>query len=220
MLLNIDKVLRLLAEGKDIYKISENSDLSAEDIALMIEDARNLLIKTSGNKVRKKVIIKNKKKAVATVSDDLFDIFEGAEVNAIPLNTQLVFNIAVASADTFYKTAMYVYTEDEKQLAKLHFKIQESEERPALAESLRQAVKIAEYFKASSAKFRIDDKFVFEIISKDVHTDDEKLSEKISLLKNEMEDKDHFRIEFINKFANEKTNYLASQRIKSKRPKM
>lgn len=220
MLLNIDKVLRMLAEGKDVKKISENSDLSEKEISDMIEEARKLLNKFAGNKVRKKIIIrKNKTNKTTDVEDEFKDIFEGAELNAIPLETNLIFNIAVASAEQFYKTGVIILTDDENQVAKLHFKIEETEERPSVVKALEKCLKIADYFKASAARFKIDEKFVFQILSEGIKTDDKYLAELIEDYLNKMKSYDHYRVEFINKFANEKANYVASQRIKSKRPK-
>jgi len=60
MLLSIDRILQLLAEGKSIQKIAELSGTEFETVCKIIEEARKLLANHEGIKSRKKILIRKK----------------------------------------------------------------------------------------------------------------------------------------------------------------
>jgi hypothetical protein len=67
MLLNMDRVLGLLAEGKDIEKIAVLASCPREDVVALIEEARTLLARHEGPRFRKKVVLKKK---IQRIGDD------------------------------------------------------------------------------------------------------------------------------------------------------
>jgi len=92
MLLSIDRVLQLLAEGKSIQKIAELSGAEAEDVSRLIDEVRTMIDSMDKAKSRKKVILRKKGPAEsepdgAEEPDDenMKEIFEGAELHAVPL---------------------------------------------------------------------------------------------------------------------------------------
>ena len=96
MLLSIDRVLQLLGEGKSLEKIAELSNADVTDVQNVITEARDLLNSTEKAKARKKIIIKKKdlpgSDGPETPEDRTGEeeIFEGAELSAVPLGSSLV----------------------------------------------------------------------------------------------------------------------------------
>ncbi|MBN1501483.1 MAG: hypothetical protein JW982_15090 [Spirochaetes bacterium] len=222
MLLNIDRVLQLLAEGKDLNKISEISKLPAEQISTMILDARDMLNKYDKAKVRKKVILKKGSHSPAdnlSSSDSVNELFEGAELNAIPVNALLNFNIAVSSGGDFFKAGIVISDEEEKQIGKLHFKLIKNSEKTAAIEAISKSIEVASYFSARAAKFRISDSTLVKIINLEIRTENKTIQKNAEMLNQKLSAQDDFRVEYISSSSNEKTEFLARQRVKSKRPK-
>ncbi len=222
MLLNIDKILQLLAEGKDLNKISEISKLPVSQISSMILEARDLLNKLEKNKVRKKVILKKNSHTETPDFGDMKsgnEIFEGAEMNAIPVDSVLHFNIAVSSGGDFFKAGIVISDHEEKQIGKLHFKLAKNSDKTALIEAIGKSAEIASYFSAKAAKFRIQDNNLVKIINLDIKTENKTIQKNAEILHAQLMEKKDFRVEYISPSSNEKTDFIAKQRIKSKRPK-
>ncbi len=90
MLLSIDRVLQLIAEGKGIEKIADMAKCEPDDVVSIIEEARQILRKYDKPHSRKKVIIKRAGMANSEGDDEeMKEIFEGAELAAVPLESQL-----------------------------------------------------------------------------------------------------------------------------------
>ena len=96
MLLSIDRVLQLLAEGKTIKKISELADCDEREVISVIEEARNLLQRHDKALSKKKIIIKknkhdnNNSSENSNLGEISGDFLHGAELSAVPLGSQLV----------------------------------------------------------------------------------------------------------------------------------
>ena len=60
MLLSIDRVLQLLAEGKSIEKIAELANVDSNDVLAIIEEARKIVNQFDKQKSKSKIIIKKK----------------------------------------------------------------------------------------------------------------------------------------------------------------
>ena len=104
MLLSIDRVLQLLAEGKSVERIAELSQVRDEDVRSIIEDARRLLLEHNKARAKKKIIIDKVKEspngypASPELDLNVAEIFAGAELTAVPLASSLIMYVDGASS--------------------------------------------------------------------------------------------------------------------------
>ena len=83
MLLSIDRVLQLLAEGKSIEKIAELANVDSNDVLAIVEEARKIVNQFDKQKSKSKIIIKKKNNINTQIpmemketDEELFDGFE------------------------------------------------------------------------------------------------------------------------------------------------
>ena len=222
MLLSIDKVLQLLAEGKDVSKIEELSGAGREEIVHLIEEARNLLAKHEKERSRKKLIIKKKIHVPTGDSripsedsgEELPSFLGGAELSAVPVEDLLVINIAAVERGGVTGIALIIHDREDRQVGKLSYCLRRVPARRALIRAAARSWEIAEYFRASSVKIRSNDDIFVRQINGEIYVQEPDLKEQYeSFQKLVSGGKRSCRCEPIPTLSNDKTTYLAEKAI-------
>jgi ribonuclease HI len=218
MLLSIDRVLKLLAEGKSLDKIAELAHCSAPDVVGVIEDAREIINRHEKPMARKKIIIK---KAAGpsngedrTEDDDPSpDVFTGAELTTVPLNSSLTIYVDGASSGNPGPAGIGIVIEDHdgRQVGKISAYIGRRTNNFAEYTALIRALKIALYFKTNSLKIRTDSELIAKQMSGEYKVKNEqirKLYDQASALARKIHT---LKIEHVPRGLNEKADYLAKK---------
>jgi ribonuclease HI len=227
MLLSIDRVLQMLAEGKSVQKIAEMSTSEESDIFKIIEEARTLLHNNEKAKMRKKIIIKKKgmpnfdnlslNSADGNEEIDKEEIFDGAELSAVPLGSYLLIYTDGASSGNPGPSGIGIVINDkeDRMVGKVSYYIGINTNNFAEYTALIRALKIAIYFKTKELKIRTDSELVVKQIKGEykVASDNIKpLYEKVLKLKKKI---NNCRIEHIPRSLNDKADHLAKMAVES-----
>jgi ribonuclease HI len=226
MLLSIDRVLQLLAEGKTIQKIAELAGVETEDVVRVVEEARRLIDSMDKSRSRKKIIIRKKSPDESAENapdergdDDTREIFEGAELSAVPLGSSLIVHVDGASRGNPGPAGIgiVINDSDNRQVGKVSAYIGEQTNNFAEYTALIRALKIAIYFKTRSLKIRTDS----ELVAKQIKGEYRVNNENIRPLYNEaMRLKkmiSNCRIEYVSRTFNDKADYLAKKAAETAR---
>jgi ribonuclease HI len=228
MLLSIDRVLQLLAEGKTIEKIAELSHAQAGDVSNVIEKARKLLQNLEGDVTRKKVIFK--KKGTSDPEDNaavnhnpdghtVSQIFEGAELAAMPLGSYLLIYTDGASSGNPGPAGIgiVITDKDNRVIGRVSCYIGEKTNNFAEYTAVIRALEIAIYYKTKDLKLRTDSellvkqvKGIYKVASDNIKP----LYEKVISLKKKI---NSFRIEHIPREQNDKADHLAKKAVSERR---
>jgi ribonuclease HI len=222
MLLSIDRVLKLLAEGKSLEKIAELAHCDVKDVKEVIEGAIDLIDKHEKPIGRKKIIIKKIAEAHednpgentdASFSESM--LFEGAELSTIPLNSTLTMYIDGASSGNPGPAGIgiVILDQDGRQVGKISSYIGRRTNNFAEYTALIRALKIGKYFKANVLKIRTDSELVVKQISgeyKVKHDQMKKLYDQaVSLIRSIK----NCKIEHVPRDQNDKADYLAKKAV-------
>ncbi|TAL37093.1 MAG: ribonuclease HI family protein [Spirochaetes bacterium] len=228
MLLSIDKVLQLLAEGKTTQKIAEIANVDNDDVVRIIEDARALLDMHDKARVRKKVIFKKRPHIDADAPAELpgaeeeenallRDIFEGAELSAVPFESQLVINADGASRGNPGPSGIgiVICDGDDRQVGKVSAYIGENTNNFAEYSAIIRAMKIGLYYKARALRIRTDSELVVKQIKGEYKVNNENirpLYEEAVRLKKLI---GNCKIEHVTRNYNDKADFLAKKAASS-----
>jgi len=219
MLLSIDRVLQLLAEGKSIQKIAQMSGADESDVRGMIEEARRLLGSSDRARMRKKFIIKKKSPGDSAgdgaieADGEIEELFAGAEISAVPLDSSLVMYVDGASRGNPGPSGIgiVIYDADNRQVGKVCSAIGVQTNNVAEYTALIRALRIAKYFRAKVLKIRTDSELVARQVAGEYKVSNENirpLYEEVIRLK---KDFSNCRIEYVSRNQNEKADYLAKR---------
>lgn len=216
MLLSIDRVLQLLAEGKSLEKISELASCETSDVVNLIEDARELINRHEKASGRKKVIIKKKQSAsdnyaTGPEADAAREVLSGAELAAIPVDSSLTMYVN-GSSDPETGNAgigIVIFDKEDRQVGKVCDYI--GKRSPVAAEyvSMIRALKLAEYFRVSELKIRTDSEKIVRYINSDKKERPAGQKELFDELVKLISGIRNFRLEHISPSQNDKADYLA-----------
>ncbi len=227
MLLSIDRVLQLLAEGKSVQKIAELSQADESDICRIIEEARKLLHNHENVKTKKKIIIKRKglpnfenmtlKETNESEEVDTEEIFDGAELSAVPLGSYLLIYTDGASSGNPGPSGIGIVINDkeDRTVGKVSCYTGINTNNFAEYTALIRALKIAIYFKTKELKIRTDSELVVKQIKGEYKVTSDKIKplyEKAISLKKKI---NNCRIEHIPRTLNDKADYLAKKAVES-----
>lgn len=227
MLLNIDRVLQLLAEGKSVERIAELSQVRVEDVHSIIESARKLLLEHNKAQAKKKIIIRKVKEfpeeyPASPESDlDTAEIFTGAELTAVPLASSLTMYVDGASSGNPGPAGIGIVINDRdgRQVGKVSDYIGRKTNNAAEYAALIRALKIAIYFKTKELKIRTDSELAVKQIRGEYKVSNENIKPlyaEVIRLKKKI---NSCRIEHVTRNLNEKADYLAGRAIASYRKK-
>ena len=210
MILSIERVLKLLSEGKSTDKIAELGNVSIENVYTMIDEARLLLMKTDKEKMRKKVIIKKPHS-----SEEKDGIFEGSEISTVPLESSLLMYTDGASSGDPGPAGIgiVIYDTDGRQVGKVSHFIGTGTNNYAEYKAVIRALHIAIYFKTRVLKIRTDSELIVKQLTGEYQIKNDnikKLYEEIMKLKQKI---NSFKIEHVTRSLNDKADYLAKKSI-------
>ncbi len=221
MLLSIDRVLQLLAEGKTLTKIAELAKCSEHDVSYVIEQARKIINKHEKQLARKKIIIEkdplNNKQFQNDQQDgiDAAKLFLGAELSAVPIESSLTIYVSGKSLGNPGPSGIgiVINDRDNRQVGKLSLYIGKSTKIATQYSAIIKAMKIAEYFDTKTLKVRTDS----ELFLKQIESNSEINQKRIKKLRDEVLSlKKKFnscKFELVMGYINEKANYLADMAI-------
>ena len=225
MLLSIDRLLQLLAEGKSVQQIAELADVEAQDVCNVIDDARKLLMSCDKSKTKKKIIIKKRSIASdnSSTEDDIDtgkdekkdEIFNGAELSAIPLGSSLMMYTDGASAGNPGPAGIGIVINDKEDrvVGRVSSYIGDGTNNFAEYSALIRALKIAIYFKTKDLKIRTDSELIVKQIKGEYKVNSDKIKplyEEAIKLKKVI---NSCRIEHVPRTFNDKADYLAKKAI-------
>ncbi len=217
MLLNIDRVLQLLAEGKSIEKIAEMSSCETVDVVKIINDARELLLKYEKPLAKKKLIIKKKStepEAPTTVKEvnSIREILQGADLSVIP----------VKSSITIYATGLFnektnrsgigivLFDKENRQVGKLSDYIGKKSDLVCEAMAVIRAIRLAKHIEASDVRLRISSETLMRYIEGKSRDRLPELGKYLEQIK-ELSEKLNLKFEVITKAQNDKAIFLAQK---------
>ncbi|HMB20865.1 MAG TPA: ribonuclease HI family protein [Spirochaetota bacterium] len=222
MILSIDKLLQLLAEGKSIGKIAELADTSEDEVIHILNDARQTLNKYDRAKSRKKVIIKKSDKDTDSdgrgKQDALSaDIFEGAELNAVPWESTLTIYTDGASRGNPGPSGIgvVIYDKDDRQVGKVASYLGHATNNQAEYKAIIRALKIAIYFKTKVLKIRTDSELIVKQVKGEYKVSNKNIAqlyEEVQRLKKQI---NNCKIEHVTRNLNDKADYLAKKASQS-----
>lgn len=222
MLLSIDRVLQLLSEGKSIQKIAQMSGADESDVRGMIEEARRLLESSDKARARKKFIIRKKAAAedsaggeAIEASDEIEELFEGAEISAVPLDSSLVMYVDGASRGNPGPAGIgiVIFDADNRQVGKVCARIGEQTNNFAEYAALIRALRIANYFRVKVLRIRTDSELVAKQVAGEYKVSNENirpLYEEVVRLKKNIA---NCKIEYVSRNQNDKADYLAKKAV-------
>ncbi len=217
MLLSIDRVLQLLAEGKSLEKIAELSNVDVSEIQSIIEEARKIILEYDKQRARSKIIVKKKSsiKEDKIHTENLNDnIFEGFEVlSTIPTESVLTMYIDGASKGNPGPAGIgiVIYDGDDRLVGKVSAYIGKKTNNQAEYTALLRAIELALYFKTKTLKIRSDSELVVRQLSGEYQVTNaniKKLYERVIELKKQLP---NFKIEHVMRNFNEKADFLAKK---------
>jgi len=220
MLLSIDRVLKLLAEGKSLEKIAEMAHCSVTDVVEVVEEAIKIINRHEKPIARKKIIIKKivdpdeiRNSEGTGENAEIRDIFAGAELSTIPLNSSLTMYIDGASSGNPGPAGIgiVIIDQDDRQVGKISSYIGKRTNNFAEYTALIRALKVALYFKTKVLKIRTDSELIVKQMNGEykVRNDQiKKLYDQASELKKSIKT---CKIEHIPRTFNDKADYLAKK---------
>ncbi|MGQ9844430.1 MAG: ribonuclease HI family protein [Spirochaetota bacterium] len=217
MLLSIDRVLQLLAEGKSLEKIAELSGVDVIEIQSVVEEARKIILEYDKQRAKSKIIIKKKKINIVqdenqlNVSDNIFD---GLEVlSTLPAESVLTMYVDGASKGNPGPAGIgiVIYDGDDRLVGKVSAYIGKKTNNQAEYIALLRAIQLALYFKTKTLKIRSDSELVVRQLSGEYQVSNgniKKLYERIMELKKQIP---NVKIEHVTRNFNEKADFLAKK---------
>jgi ribonuclease HI len=220
MLLSIDRVLKLLAEGKSLEKIAELAHCDVKDVRVVIEEAISIIDRHEKPIARKKIIIKKSAEDLggnpgenpdASLSESA--LFDGAELSTIPLNSTLTMYIDGASSGNPGPAGIgiVILDQDGRQVGKISSYIGKRTNNFAEYTALIRALKIAKYFKTNVLKIRTDSELVVKQIRGDYKVKNDQMKKLHEQAASLIRSFNTCKIEHIPREQNEKADYLAKK---------
>ena len=223
MLLSIDRVLKLIQDGKSLDKIAELAQCQVSDVVDVIEEARTIINKYEKPIARKKIILKKTADHAAPVSSEDIEndeeeraaLFEGAELSTIPLGSSLTMYIDGSSSGNPGPAGIgiVVMDHDDRQVAKVSSYIGRRTNNFAEYTALIRALKIAIYFKTKSLKIRTDSELVVKQINGEYKIKHEQIKHLYDQAIQLIRSVEMCKIEHIPRTQNEKADYLAKKAV-------
>ncbi len=221
MLLSIDRVLRLLGDGKSIDKIAQMAECNSEDVVEIIEKARMLLSKHEKNSSRKKIILKKRQKVAGDEVGEAElelerEIHAGSEFSVIPVQSSLTMYVA-GREDEEGNTALGIEINDRagQRVGKVSLALNLSDEFSAGLAAIIKALKIARFFSTWELKIRTHMELCIRYIE-----GDKKMEEKYSKYNKQLQEirellrfSDRISFENISSTQNDKAIFFANQAL-------
>lgn len=214
MLLNIERVLKMLAEGKSAEKIAETAGVAPEQVYALIDEARKIILQHDGPRAKKKVLLKKPVGgAIGTEPLVKDDLLSGAELSAIPVGTSLVFYTDGASGGNPGPAGIgiVIFDSQDRQVGKVSLFIGETTNNVAEYSAVIRALKIAIYFQAKNVRVRTDSELIVRQINGQYKVKHEGLIPLYEEVTELMKKIPSVKVEHIPRNQNEKADFLAKR---------
>lgn len=219
--MSIDRVLKLLAEGKTLEKIAELAHCEISNVVEVIEEAIAMINRLEKPVARKKIIFKkNTDSSDEEGEGDLSDkpsiestLFEGAELISVPLNSTLTMYVDGASSGNPGPAGIgiVIIDQDGHQVGKISSYIGTRTNNYAEYTALIRALKIAQYFRTKILRIRTDSELVVKQLNGEYKVKNEQIKklydQTVALIKTI----NTCKIEHISSNQNDKADYLAKK---------
>jgi len=213
MLLSIDRLLQMVAEGKNIEKIAELAGCEQSEVIKLIEEARQLLKKHEKNFTRKKITLKKRSTGLNTDIENNYikELLTGAELAAIPVNTQLTMYISgISSGNPGHAgIGIVICDREDRQVGKISDYIGLRSNVAAEYMSFIRALMLADYFQTEEIKLRTDSDLIIRQLGNDYKTTNPETLQFIKDATTYIKKMKKFKIEHISKSLNDKAGFLA-----------
>jgi ribonuclease HI len=214
MLLSIDRVMQLIIEGKSIEKIAELAGCAADDVKHVLEECRQLLQKHEKILSKKKVIIKRQRDNLSENDDDhIKDIFEGAELSAVPLGSSLTMYIDGASSGNPGPSGIgiVIHDSEDRQVGKVSARLGYATNNVAEYSALIRALKIAIYYETKRLRIRTDSQLIVKQIEGEYSVKNDTMLKLYNVAIELMKKIPNCKIEHVTRSLNDKADYLAKK---------
>ncbi len=213
MLLSMDRVLQLLAEGKSLDKIAEMADVKPGDVASVLEEARQILLKYEKPKTKKKIIIRKQDEGDNKHDFETQSMMEGADLTAVPLEASLVIYTDGASRGNPGPAGVgiVILDENDHQVGKVSRYIGKRTNNFAEYKAIIQALKIAGYFKTRKVRIRTDSELIVKQVLGEYQVKKDDLKPLYKAVIELMKAIPDCQIEHVSRNQNDKADYLAKK---------
>lgn len=213
MLLSIDRVLQLLAEGKDADKIAQLADSDRGQVIDLIEEARAIVNRKDSSKARKKVKIRKKfqQKQESESFSTTDDLFRGADLKVMPLEETLQFYIAVQPILHAVSVGVIICDSEDRQVGSIQLNESGEKSEQVLTEVMKRCEKIAAYFNSKRVRIKIDNERVYNMYKGKLIQKVPACEKNLEYLRKSAEKYDEFLIELIDSFNNQKAAFLLNR---------
>lgn len=220
MLLSVDRVLKLLAEGKSLEKIAELAHCEVKDVADVIEEALTIISRHEKHSGRKKIILKKTPddtdqsvEEIEAENIQIRDTLSGAELSSIPLNSTLTMYIDGSSSGNPGPAGIgiVIIDQDNRQVGKISSYIGRRTNNFAEYSALIRALKVAIYFKVRVLKIRTDSELVVKQLNGEYKVKNEQIKKLYDEAAKLILSIQQFKIEHIPRTLNDKADYLAKK---------
>ncbi len=216
MLLNIERVLKMLAEGKSVEKIAESAEVEAGDVRAIIEEALDIVMKYEKPRAKKKIIIKKSRSRESSEGardavDD--EIFNGAEFTAIPLGAVLtIYTDGASSGNPGHAgIGIVIYDAQNRQVGKVSQYLGVQTNNYAEYTAVIRALRIAAYFKAKNVRIRTDSELVVKQINGQYRVKNENIRPLYESVMDILRGLPSVKLEHVTRNLNDKADYLAKK---------
>ncbi len=219
MLLSIDRVLQLLAEGKSVSKIAELSACSEDDVSGVIRRARDILAKYEKPLSRKKIIIKKQEPKKPEEDSEAAALLVGAELSAVPVSSQL--SIYTAAFVDGKKTGpsgigLVIHDQDDRQVGRVSQYTGTNSEPYSTYTAIIRALKLAVYFNTLSLKIKISSETICKQIDGSISIADKKSELMINEIREIASKIKKFRIESVSRAYLDKAIHYSEKALERK----
>lgn len=213
MLLSIDRLLQLIIEGKSLEKIAELASCSVDDVKGIIEECRKIMERHEKTSFRKKVIIRKQKDDSGEEDENARDIFDGAELTAVPLGSALTMYIDGASKGNPGPAGIgiVINDSDDRQVGKVSAKLGIGTNNYAEYQALIRALKIAIYFDTKKLKVRTDSELIVRQLDGTYAVKNKSMQKLYETAIELMKQIPHCKVEHVTRNFNDKADYLAKK---------
>jgi ribonuclease HI len=216
MLLSIDRLLQMISEGKNIEKIAEQAGCDLSEVIKLIEEARELLRKHEKNFTKRKITLKKKDSVNSGLDSDtdnnyVKELLAGAELAAIPVNTQLtMYASGISSGNPGHAgIGIVIYDRENRQVGKVSDYIGQRSKLSAEYSAFIRSIQLAEYFQVEELRLRIDSEQIIRQLSDGYKTGNPEVLKFIEDTRRNIKKLKKFKMEYISSNVNDKACFLA-----------
>lgn len=226
MMLSIDRVLQLLAEGKSLEKISEFAGSTVPDVTALIQHARELINKNCREESRRKILIRKRYSDLppAGYSEDEFaglkKNFDWVELSAVPVSDILVIHASSACTGGFGDSTIGIamYDRNDTQVGKLFTYVGKKLRFAASLVSILRAAELGILYKPKQLKIRSDSDHAVKLVTGEITNDNAAVNKTISQIKILLKSHPEIKIEYASDQLIEKARYLAEKALADRLP--